>query len=259
MSPTFGGWWSRAFALFSAAWRPMAMVQLIWAFPLVLLGVVINLAPAETETSTNVEFTGDVLAVLLTILGAFLVATLLSLVTQLATIQILVQRATGQPVSVGGALMTGLRRAPAMLGWGFLAGLLIVVGLVLCVLPGLYMALVMLVLPVIVLLERGNGIGRAFKLFHADFGAAIGRVATIVGIMLAFGLVETVLSSYLVTPSNLSDDGVDVGLALTAAVISAAFSIISSIVVSPLLLTAYADMRARHEPFSTAYLAPPSK
>jgi hypothetical protein len=35
-----------------------------------------------------------------------------------------------------------------------------------------------------------------------------------------------------------------------------AFGLGSSIVVTPMVLTAYADMRARHEPFSTAYLAP---
>lgn len=258
VSPDFSGWWTRAFALLFAIWRPMVMVQLIWALPLVPLGVVVNLTPIETAVSANVDFTGDILVPLLTTLAVGLVTTLLTMVSQLATLQILVQHATGRPVSVSGALVTGLRRAPAMLGWGILAGLLTMVGLVFCFLPGLYVGAVMMVLPVVVLLERRNGIGRAFELFHADFGAAIGRIATIVGIMLAFGLVNGVLSSVLVTPGSLSGEGVNIGLALTAAIISAVFSIASSIVVSPLLLTAYADMRARHEPFATAHLAPAS-
>ncbi|MEV6602468.1 hypothetical protein AB0M36_37305 [Actinoplanes sp. NPDC051346] len=258
VSPNFGGWWTRAFALLSAAWRPMAVVQLFWALPLVLLDVFIILAPVETETGTNGEFTGGLLVALLISLGTDLVAMLLSFVTLLATVQILVQRATDQPVSVREALMTGLRRAPAMLGWGLLSGLLIMVGLLFCILPGLYVALAMSVLPVVVLLERGNGIGRAFELFHANFGAAIGRVATTAGVMLAFTLAGGALVLGLQPTDALSGDDVTVGVALTTAIISTTVSIISNVVVSPLLLTAYADMRARHEPFSTAYLRPAS-
>jgi len=43
---------------------------------------------------------------------------------------------------------------------------------------------------------------------------------------------------------------------VSSAVLSAVFSVATGVVISPLLLTAYADMRARHEPFSTAYLLP---
>ena len=39
--------------------------------------------------------------------------------------------------------------------------------------------------------------------------------------------------------------------------VSAVFSVASSVILAPMLLTAYADMRARHEPFSTAYLVSP--
>lgn len=253
VSPNFGGWWNRSVALLSVAWQPMAMVQLIWALPLVVLGVFLNLAPTEPDTTTSSELTGDLLVALLIGAGAALIAILLSFVTQLATIQILVQRATGQPMSVRDALLTGLRRAPAMLGWGLLAGLLVLVGLVLCILPGIYVGLALSVLPVIVLLERGTGIGRAFQLFHADFGAAIGRVATIIAIMLAVTLVDSVFSGLIL---SAADGEVSIGAAVVASVLSTIFSIILSIVASPLLLTAYADMRARHEPFSTAYLAP---
>jgi hypothetical protein len=235
------------------------MIQLIWALPLVLGGVASNLLTlgGETVTTTSADFeVSEVLIPLLIIFAVVLVAILLSLITQLATIQVLVQRATGQPFSIGDALLTGLRRAPAMIGWGLLAGLTILVGLVFCILPGIYLALVLSVLPVIVLLERGNGIGRAFQLFHADFGSAIGRIATVIGIMLAVALIDNVFTSAFVNTGNLDADGIGIGIAVVVALISAALSIVQTIVVSPLLLTAYADMRARHEPFSTAYLMP---
>jgi hypothetical protein len=257
VSANFGGWWSRSLALLTACWRPMAMIQLIWALPLVLSATAANLLTVggETVTTTSTDFdAGEVLLPLLVIFAVALVAILLSLVTQLATIQVLVQRATGQPFSIGEALMTGLRRAPAMLGWGFLAGLTILVGLVFCILPGIYLILVLSVLPVIILLERGNGIGRAFQLFHADFGSAIGRIATVIGIMLVVAVIDNVFSSALITTGGLNSDDIGIGIAIVAAVITTAFSIIQTIVVSPMILTAYADMRARHEPFSTAYL-----
>ncbi len=259
VSPDYGGWWNRSIALLSACWRPMGIIQLIWALPLVLASVATNLISmggGETVTTTSDSFdAAEVIVPLLVVFVVAGVAILLSLVTQLATLQIVVQRATGQPFSVGEALLTGLRRAPAMIGWGLLAGLAILVGLICCILPGIYVILVLTVLSAIVLLERGNAVSRSFQLFHADFGSAIGRVATIVGIMLAFSLIDGVFSNALIS-ADLGADSINVGVAVGAAIISTIFSIISTIVVAPLVLTAYADMRARHEPFSTAYLVP---
>jgi hypothetical protein len=256
VSPNFAGWWNRSLSLLTTSWRPMALVQLIWAIPLIAIGVVVNLlSTVDTTTTTSTDIPAEAIVALFVGVAVALVVVLASLVSQLATIQILVQRVTGQPISIGSALLTGLRRAPAMIGWGILAGLLGLVGLLACILPGIYVFLAMSVLPVIILLERGQGIGRAFQLFHADFGAAIGRVATIIGISVAFGIVDGFLSTGL-TAGGAIGDGVGVGLAVIAAIISGVISIASSIVSSPLLLTAYADMRARHEPFSTAYLVP---
>nr|WP_221382827.1 sulfur globule family protein [Actinoplanes polyasparticus] len=254
VSADFGGWWQRSFTLLAAVWRPMAQVQLVWAIPLIVVGVLTAIyAPdrAVTFDSTTPPNFSDIFEPLFVVLPFALAAVLLTLVAQLATLDVLVQRATGRPVSVSRALLTGLRRFPAMLGWQLLAGLVILVGLLLCVLPGLYVLIVFLILPVIVLVERGQGIGRAFQLVHASFGAAVARLATIVGLHIAFVLVESVLSAIL-NPAAGSGPGVTVA----SAILSAGFSAATGVVMSPLLLTAYADMRARHEPFSTAYLIP---
>ena len=269
VSPDYSGWWNRAMRLLGSSWRQMAMVQLVWAVPLIAIGVGANLLSARFDTTstrsttstTTVDFGPEVIVALILVLVLAMIGVLAGLVTQLATIQIAVQRATGQPVSVGAALLTGLRRAPAMLGWGILAGLLILVGLLFCFLPGIYLYVALLVLPVIILVERGKGIGRAFELFHADFGSAIGRVATIIGIEIAFGVVNYVISMAIGLSAGFGSPetiaaGPSVGVAVLSAIISVVISIASSIVGSPLLLTAYADMRARHEPFSTAYLVP---
>jgi hypothetical protein len=174
--------------LLATTWRPILTVQLWWVVPLLALGFAGSLIAPDTTVDSSNDASG--------VLGAFavalplgLVSALLVCVVQLASLHVLVQRATGHQVSVRTALLAGLRRVHAMIGWGVLAGLLIAVGVVLCVLPGIYVALVMATLPAIVLLERGKGIGRAFELFHAKFGDSLARVATIAGIYLVGAVV----------------------------------------------------------------------
>jgi len=252
VSADFAGWWRRSFTLLSADWLPIIQVQLIWAVPLLILGVITGLNAPDTTVQFDPgspdlsEAFGPLRLVPFT-----LIAVLLTVVAQMATLDVLVQHATGRPVSVGQALINGLRRFPALLGWQILAGLVILLGACLLVLPGIYAAAVLLILPVIILLERGEGIGRAFQLFHANLGASAGRIATVFGLNLAFTVAEFVGSEAL---SPLGD--ATTAFSVSSAVLSAVFSVATGVVISPLLLTAYADMRARHEPFSTAYLLP---
>jgi hypothetical protein len=216
-----------------------------------------NLLSPETSTTFD-DSSIDGLAILrvaLIIAGIAVVGALLALTIQLAMLHVLVQRATGQPVSISAALGGGLRRVPAMLGWGILQILLILLGFLLCLLPGFYVVIALYILPAVVLLERGQGIGRAFKLFHADFGASIARVATIGGLGLAFAMVENAFTS-LIGGGFVTDEPLTVPLAVAAGIVSVAIWVASAIVLAPMLLTAYADMRARREPFSTAYLTP---
>jgi hypothetical protein len=234
----------------------MAIIQSVWALPLLALAILENIVPTEGSFDSSTVDEQELLRVLLIVIGLAAASALLSLTIQLAMLHVLVQRATGQPVSVGAALIGGLRRVPAMLGWGILQGLLILVGLVLCVLPGIYVLIALLILPAVVLLERGKGIGRAFELFHADFGASIARIGTIVGLAVAFGVIESSFSTVIGGGGFLTSATMSTPAAVAVGVVSVIVSIASSLVVTPLLLTAYADMRARREPFSTAYLTP---
>jgi hypothetical protein len=108
-------------------------------------------------------------------------------------------------------------------------------------------------LPVVVLLERGNAIDRVFRLFHADFGASLGRIATMFGLQLAISIVGSQISSLIATPIS-SSGSATTAVVIVSQAISGVFSLASTVVFAPMLLTAYADMRARREPFSTAYL-----
>jgi hypothetical protein len=247
ISPDFSGWWNRSMRLLAATWRQLVLIQLLWAIPLLLITVVSNVVPDAAEGGA-----ADLVVVLVFIAATFL----LGLVTTLATLHVLVQYATGHPMSVGWALRTGLRRAAPMLGWGILAGLMVLVGLVLCVVPGLYVGVVFTILPAVVLLERANAIGRCFQLVHAQFGPALGRIATIAAVGLAFALVEQALTTVVGGRGYFDPGDVSTGAAVATSIVTTLFSIVSGVVAAPLVLTAYADMRARHEAFSTAYLQP---
>jgi hypothetical protein len=256
VSATFSDWWTRSFRLLATTWRPILLVQSWWVVPLLALGIISGLL-LNPETAT-VESTADVrdaFGALAVAAPAALISVLLISIAQLASLQVVVQRATGQPVSVRAAWGTAFRRIHAMIGWGVLAVLLIGAGITLCFLPGIYLGCTLLILPAIVLLERNKGIGRAFELFHHKFGDSIARVATIIGIALVPSVIENVVSRAL-------NGGYDpqaspsVTVAILGAIISTVFAVAISIVTAPLLLTAYADMRARREPFSTAYLIP---
>jgi hypothetical protein len=266
VSADFNGWWRRSFLLLKAAWRPMALVQLVSFVPTVAVTIVSGLINDKrvvrfdaTTGSAPIDWWAF-FKPFLELLPFLVLVVLVSMVVSLATSQVMVQVVTGRPVSIPAALRTGLRRLLPFIGWGVLAGPLILVGFLLCFLPGVYVFAVVAVLPLVVLLERGKGIGRCFELFHADFGASIARVATIGGLGFGFALAEFAFSSIITAAAGPigANAAPSPFLVTISAVVSALFSLAGALFFGPMLLTAYADMRARREPFSTAYLALPA-
>jgi hypothetical protein len=142
-----------------------------------------------------------------------------------------------------------------LLGWSLLAALMIGVGLLLCLVPGIYFTVVLVLLAPVVAVERRAGIGRCFDLFHASRRDALSRNSTIVALMVAV----TVIGSRLQAPITLavSSTQVDVGAGanLLALGIGSAVTAVLGILTGPLAVTAYADLRARREHTSTTELA----
>jgi hypothetical protein len=260
VSANFAGWWQRNMALLKAAWRPLTLLQLIsWApFLIFTVGAEIILAkrlpglfdPAAATTPDNLDL-HDLTPLAIAGVPIFLVLWVLVILVPLANIHVLVQIAIGRPASIGLALRAALRRLLPLIGWVILAGLIALVGFICCILPGLYVTAAMTVLPVIVMLERGNPIGRAFRLFNTSFGATVGRLAAMAAVSFGFNIAASAVTSIFraTNPANPFVVGLE-GL------ISGAFVIATSVFIAPMYLTTYADMRARHEPFSTAYLIP---
>ncbi|MGW4942458.1 hypothetical protein ACWEOZ_12845 [Actinoplanes sp. NPDC004185] len=263
-----GGWWHRSFRLLKAAWRPMAVIQLIVSVPALVLLLPAMLAyqdeqrvaqeslQASVDAGTRPDFS-LFFAGLTVLLPAALVAGLFYMLGQLANQQVVVFTATGRTGNlVGPAFLAAAKRLPALIGWYLLAVPVLIVATVLCFFPVLYVGAALTVLSVVVLLERGNGIGRCFQLFHASIGVSVARIATIFGLSVGASVLLTLMNTLVDVTIGGSYTTPDNTATVINTLLQAVYSMVSYMILAPLLVTTYADMRARKEPFTTASLLP---
>jgi hypothetical protein len=275
ISPDYNGWFSRATALVKVGWRQLAALQAIGIaavvaaqLPIILwtVSVSTDLGGVSDDPAATPEV--GVLFGLLgaTVVGVFVTVLVAALVT-LASIRVGVAVATGAEPNVGDALRGALGRMFPMLGWQIVAGFIILAGVCACVLPAIYLYAVFVTIPAVVAFERTNVISRCFQLFHRDLGAAVARAATIIGLTVAVavvaGIVDAIVSAITGASTNefgaVSGDnlgtGALIGSSILSTLIGALLGAVAAVFTSQLTLTAYADLRARVEPVSTAVLA----
>src|SRR6266511_3141208 len=225
ISLNYNGWWSRGVSIAKRGWKPLATLQ--------ALGVI-----------------GFALVVAL-------LAIIVAAMVTIATVHVGVSVAIGAPVRIADALHLAARRVFPLLGWQLLAIPIYLLAVCACFLPVFYVAAVFVVLPVVVAVERTNAIGRCFSLFHGNLGSSIARIATIVGlnfgVAIAGGFVGTLFdaAARAASPGTVGLVAGSVASTLVAAAIGAALAIL----LAPLTLAAYADMRARLEPLNTMMIA----
>ena len=102
-----------------------------------------------------------------------------------------VQSLRGRPVGITEGLSQGLNRLPAALGVAILSGLGIVIGLVLLVVPGLYLATLWAVAVPVIVIERA-GVGGSFS---RSSELTDGRRWRVFGALLVMGIITVVISS----------------------------------------------------------------
>jgi hypothetical protein len=188
--------------------------------------------------------------------GSFL-ATIVAVLVLLASVRLIVRAVTGGRADVGDALRGALRRLFPMIGWGLLAWLIVLLGFCACFLPALYFLAVFTVLPAVVLFERGDVIARCFRLFHTDLAASVARVGTVIAIGFAAWLVATVIDSIARGAARAVSAGTGslVVATVIVTVVDIAVAAGFGVLLGPLILTTYADLRARREPLRAEVLA----
>ncbi len=255
ISYTYHGWWRRSIALIKRIWPQLLILQAIGAVISLLFGLALRQirVPFMAE-SDQVQVLDVVARVAGELAGALIDVVTFTLVT-LAVVHLVVLTAAGDPPSTGRCLLGAGRRLLPLLGWSLLSGVMVAVGLLLCLLPGLYFMLVLLVLAPVVAIERRAGIGRCFDLFNSGSNAAWGRNGTILALMLGVTAAGSVLA--LPVMAAVGSVRVDTGESSSVAslvvgnILAAAVGMLSG----PLAVTAYADLRASRESITTADLA----
>jgi len=269
----FDGWFSRVWATFGRNWKPLVAINAITsALPaLVLVALVgaVVFSPLGDDLRTFFEKSQQVsppqadetihlpdfpVGAFFLIWGLAMVGAIVIMISQAAGIAgstwVITRQAAGLSTGVGAAIRYGATRMFGLWGWYLLAGLIVGIGLVLCILPGIYFGLALALFIPVYLFERANPIGRSWSMLHANFGPLLGRLAALLGAVL---VVQVALS--LFQQVFLLVAGRGFGQQLVIGVVSMVLSLpIAGILISGLTVT-YAEQIARMYPVTAAQLA----
>ena len=207
------------------------------------------------ETATPDE----VLAILAEDIGPLLLAGVLSgivaglaqAVVQLGSVEAIAEVYLDHEPNWRASLGAGLRRLPAGIGAFFIAIVPLTVGFLLCLLPGIWLAVMWsMVVPVLAVEKLGPGasLGRSWKLVKNRFWPVLGVLALsfLITIVIQFVLSAVVTAAFLMSGS-------------VAIEIQALVNTISRIVVTPFTATVFAvlyfDLRVRQEGFDLERMA----
>jgi hypothetical protein len=245
-----GGWFGRLFTQFGRHWRAMYLIGLAtFAVPTVVLDLV--LPYVEPRITYTVDANGGQvphlhlahpLGLLATVLLAVVALGYLGAVAQAAFVWTITRRAVDAPAALGGALRYGLRTSGRLWGWSLVYGALLGVGLIFCVLPGLYLAFAGCLYPAIVCYQRGlNPISTSFSMIHKNFGPALGRV--VLATLLAAGA-----NLVLAVVGGLAGGVGGAGAVRVVSVVTSLVTIPLSFVAVLVSVLLFAELRARLYP-----------
>jgi len=181
------------------SWQPLLFIQLATVVPGMIIVAIVTAAAGTDSTAVSVG------AAVVGLLGAIILF-VVALLAQGASVYVVGKQASGQEVGAGPALTFAAGRALPLLGWGLLAGLLVALGLILLVIPGLYLIVVFAAsLTGVIMFERA-GIGRSFQLVNPAFGQTLGRLLTFVLAALVYSAIAGAIVSALVGPTGFVAD-----------------------------------------------------
>jgi hypothetical protein len=256
----YGGWWARGIALARKTWKHLLILQIaLVVLSLVLAGPVqiyrALTLPAVTAANRTDPMAALQVGSLLLSLAASVITALVSAVVGLVALHIVVMAAANEPLDLMEAARRASRRLGPIIGWGLVFGLMGFAGTILCFLPGIYVALVSLLLTPVVAFERESPVGRCFTLFNRNFGIALGITATMTGMVFAVSLIAGCLGGITGAGSAITGNtGLLVVGTLISTLIAAIFAGAIGLLNYPLQTVAYATLRARSVPLSTSQL-----
>jgi hypothetical protein len=241
-----------AIKVVSARWTQMALAVLAVLVPVQAVNFVWNVAVVDEVTVSNALL--GLVTIAISVIGTTLATA--------ACYQIVVSHREGRETDWQESLQLAMGRLGSLIALAILTGLLIVIGLIACVLPGIWIA-VALAFGVPVLLVEGVGatdaMSRSFNLVKNNWWAAFGRL--LLGYILVF-VAAVIISLIVAIPLVVAfgDDGT--GGSFASALSGLVGSVITTPFMAALVTIVYFDLRGRQEggamPAAPGSPAPPS-
>jgi hypothetical protein len=229
IATSFSDWWSKVIGVLTRSWQPLLVIQIATVVPGMIVAAIVAGAAASQSTAVSIG------GALLGLVGGLIVF-VVALLAQAASVYVVGKQASGEEVGAGPALSFAAGRALPLLGWGILAAILIGVGFILLVIPGIYLIVVFAAsLTGGIMFERA-GIGRTFSLVNPAFGQTLGR-------LLSFALAALVYSAILgMIVGAIFREGFLGGLVYNVLTLPVTFASVGVAVVT------YASLRHRENP-----------
>jgi hypothetical protein len=256
-----GGWFDTCFRLFKRSfWRLSLVALIIGGVLLVVFGACLGatLLLVRTETTAGVPASGA--AAIPVVAIALLIAFVVVAAGQSASIYLAVMDAAGRHATIGEALRFGAGTALPLFGWYVLATIALVIGFVLLIVPGVYLAVVLSAsLACAVVIER-TGVARCFELIRGRFWVTFGRLALGWLITQAYQLVaEIVIFTPFAAVASLIFTANSAGPGIVKAIIVYLFAVVGlAVLVLPgvvantaITVVTYAELRGRENPSTT--------
>jgi hypothetical protein len=259
----FASWWDATLGVLARSWRSMGLILLVGAvLPRWVLGAYWSLASPDRsfeggdwEAAAESALPGWSAVLVGGLLG--LVLLYLAAAAALAATRTAAAEAAGGFLSLGEAFRFGFSRGLRLWPWLLLAWVTVSVGLVLCVLPGLWAAFALSLMVPAATFEHGrNPCARSIGLTHSSFWAALGRLIIVVLVVFAshavIGLAGAALAAlwhavfggWLASVLTVATEAVMALLLLAPTVWALAAALCS-----------YAWLRGRREPVSATSLS----
>lgn len=197
VTDTFEGWWHASMDVVQRSWRTVGLILLIGVvLPRWVLGAFNNTVRTPDIEVTNTDW-GTVVreyspGVAVGVIGLILSLAVLyvSGSAVLGAVRTAAAEAAGGFLALGEAFSFGFKRGGRFFLWLLLAWVTIAVGLVLCVLPGLWAIFALsLMAPAAVFEARRSPYARSIQLTHSAFWPALGRIIIVVLVAIAANLI----------------------------------------------------------------------
>lgn len=155
----------------------LARLPLFYAINLVVMGPLILF-----QIATPFLADGDPVVLGVSSLGVILLALVLAPIGTAATLHVVLEEFRGKSASLGGALGFALTRFVPLLGASILAGIIVTVGFLLCIAPGVYFAVSYIFVGQVVVAEGvggGAALSRSKELISGHRGRVFGVIVLI--------------------------------------------------------------------------------